>query len=50
MIGFIIGFVLGFGVHYALCKYGNGCDCTDNSFMKMKKKVIKAHKKRKGKK
>ena len=50
MIGFMIGFVLGFGVQYAWCKYGNDCDCSNSSFMKIKKKVVKANKKRKGKK
>ena len=26
---FVIGFILGVASHYAWCKYGNGCDCSD---------------------
>ena len=29
MIGFTVGFILGFGTHYAWCKWGNKCDCKD---------------------
>ena len=29
MIGFTVGFILGFATHYAWCKYGNKCDCND---------------------
>ena len=52
MVGFIIGFILGFSSHYALF-------CADDlkqrckkcfEFAKLKAKVVKANKKRKGKK
>jgi hypothetical protein len=52
MIEFIIGLVLGFGLHYAIfCSKDlkNKCvKCYD--FMLLKKKVVKANKKKKGKK
>lgn len=48
----LFGFVLGFATHYAIfCKEDIKGKCVKcYSFMKMKKKVVKANKKRKGKK
>jgi len=52
MVGFIIGFILGFSAHYAIF-------CADDlkekcvkcyDFMLLKKKIVKANKKKKGKK
>ena len=52
MVGFIIGFILGFSSHYALfCAddiKGKCKKCWD--FMQLKRKIVKANKKRKGKK
>ena len=45
MIGFIVGLALGFGLHYALCKYNDKCKCFE--FAKLKAKVVKANKKKK---
>jgi hypothetical protein len=52
MVGFIIGFILGFSLHYALfCADDIKDKCVKcYSFLKLKKKVVKAKKKRKGKK
>jgi len=51
-MGILIGFILGFATHYAICCTKDiKCKCTKcYSFMKIKKKVVKANKKRKGKK
>ena len=27
MVGFTVGFILGFVTHYAWCKYGRKCEC-----------------------
>ena len=35
MIGFTVGFLLGFGLHFAWCKWGNKCDC--KNILKKKK-------------
>jgi len=52
MIGFIVGLVLGFGLHYAIfCSEDLKGRCVKcYNFMKLKKKVVKANKKKKGKK
>jgi len=51
-MGILIGFVLGFAAHYAIfCSEDIKGKCKKcYSFMKIKKKVVKANKKRKGKK
>ena len=52
MVGFIIGLILGFSLHYALFCVDDIKDkcvkCYD--FLNLKKKIVKANKKRKGKK
>ena len=52
MVGFIIGFILGFSSHYALfCADDIKNKCVKcYNFLNLKKKVVKANKKRKGKK
>jgi len=52
MVGFIIGLVLGFGLHYAIfCSKDLKDKCVKcYDFMLLKKKVVKANKKKKGKK
>ena len=52
MVGFIIGFILGFSLHYALfCADDIKGKCVKcYNFLNLKKKVVKANKKRKGKK
>ena len=52
MVGFIVGLALGFGLHYALfCADDIKEKCKEcYNFMLLKRKVVKANKKRKGKK
>jgi hypothetical protein len=38
MQGFIIGFIFGFGLKYALCKYSDNCKCPQCSIKWMSKK------------
>lgn len=52
MVGFIVGLILGFGLHYAIyCADDLKKKCVKcYNFTLLKKKVVKANKKRKGKK
>ena len=52
IMGMLIGFVLGFTAHYSIfCKDDIKDKCVKfYDFLKLKKKVVKANKKRKGKK
>tara|TARA_Y100001951_G_scaffold103199_1_gene111488 strand:- start:1172 stop:1330 length:159 start_codon:yes stop_codon:yes gene_type:complete len=52
MIKFILGFVLGFAAHYAIfCSKDIKQKCVQCwEFAKLKSKIVKANKKRKGKK
>ena len=50
MLGFILGFIGGYAMHYAVCKYREKCDCLEPASMKDIKSKLKKAKAKRGKK